>query len=308
MGGTLFLAFPILIAFAIVVVTVAACGLAMFVAAVVVSIVFAAGTKKRREEGKKLKGKLALPVVLYAISLPILLWFSINYAIPFIDSEISVRYNDCSSAVRNQQPDELQEALQTLTDPLPVDGKDSWEELLRLAVEYGSSECVSVVIDEAKQQQVPLSLDEPLAGYDSQDELSDETPALLLALDSFLYTSPEMVDVLLEQGANPNIVAQQGCDTSIMPGQTPLHLACKGVAGVGVYFDGNPDDTAQIIAETNEVIDLLLSYGANPAAVDADGKTPWDMYVEFVQDFVAEGALTEDEAEEILAERKLTFN
>lgn len=58
--------------------------LLMFVAAVVVSIVFACGTKQRHEQGRKLhKGLLAIPIVLFVISVPILVWFVLVWVLPF---------------------------------------------------------------------------------------------------------------------------------------------------------------------------------------------------------------------------------
>lgn len=305
MGGTFMLALPIIGAMAIAVLVAVALAAIAFIAATVVSIVFAARAGRRRAQGKKLKGLLAIPIVLYAVSVPVLGWFAVAVVCPIADSELTIRYDDCSEAVVTHDPAELRECLQTLTDPLPVEGEGSWEELLRVSIEYGDDECVRIVFDEAEAQGAPLDPDAPLSSYDSEGNAVDAEPPLLLAL-GFCYSSPDMIRVLLDEGADPNIsvaVADGIRSHEFSEGETPLHLACSGVAGVSVYVDDDERDALQVLSETDEVVDLLLSHGADPAIEDAEGRTPWDNYTARVARFVQDDDLSESEAGRILERR-----
>ena len=305
MGGTFMLAVPIIGAVAIAMLVVVALAAVAFIGATVVSIVFAARTGKRRAQGKKLKGLIAIPIVLYAVSVPVLAWFAVVIAFPIIDADLTIRYDDCSEAIVTHDPIELRECLQTLTDPLPVEGEGSWEELLRVSIEYGDDECVRIVFDEADAQGAPLDVDAPLPSYDSEGVAGDAEPPLLLAL-GFCYSSPDMIRVLLDEGADPNIAAAaaDGIHASeLSEGETPLHLACRGVAGASVYVDDDEQDALQVLGETDEVVDLLLAYGADPAIEDAEGRTSWDNYVARVARFVQYDDLSGDEADRILESR-----
>lgn len=55
----------------------------IFIAATIISIVFAAQRKQRREQGKKLGALIALPIALYTVSIPLLIVFSAAIFIPF---------------------------------------------------------------------------------------------------------------------------------------------------------------------------------------------------------------------------------
>lgn len=305
MGGTIMLALPLMGAIGAVIILAAIFAAVAFIGATIISIVFAAGTKKRRAEGRKLGGLIAVPIVLYVVSIPILVWFGATFVFPIVDDQLNVRYDDCRDAVVGHEPAELQDCLQTLTAPLPSEGKGSWESLLRLAVEYGDDECVQVIFDQAERQQVSLDVDDSLPGYDSEGELTDATPPLLLAL-GFDYSTSDMIRVLLDEGADPNITVGEDAVSrlDVLEGETPLHLACQGVARAYIYVDDDERDALQLLEETDEVIDLLLASGADPSAVDGKGRTPWDVYVARVESFVEEGELTEDEAAAILAARE----
>ena len=310
MGGTSMLALPIIGAMALATFVTVALAAVLFVAATVVSIVFALGTKKRRIQGKKLKGLLAVPIVFYMASVPVLVWFTLCIAYPIIDSELTIRYDDCSKAVVSHDPGELRKCLQNLTDPLPVEGEESWEELLVLSVQYGDEDCVRIVFDGAKNQGVSLDADEPLPSYDSDGKVSEVEPPLLMAL-GFSYDSPDMIRTLLDEGADPNVVVSvnDGIESpELSEGETPLHLACRGVAGILVYTDSNDQDALQVLEETDEVVDLLLAYGADPSAKDAQGKTPWDNYTALVERFVQNGDLSSEDASRILKERADILN
>ncbi|MDY2777034.1 MAG: hypothetical protein SOU51_01460 [Collinsella sp.] len=59
--------------------------LSVFLIATVISVVFAVRAPRRRESGKKLGALLAIPIVLYAISVPVLIYFAIEW-IPLVVS------------------------------------------------------------------------------------------------------------------------------------------------------------------------------------------------------------------------------
>ena len=94
----------------------------------------------------------------------------------------------------------------------------------------------------------------------------------------------------------------------LMEGETPLYLACRGVAGISVYTDSNDHDALQVLEETDEVVDLLLAHGANPSVKDAEGRTPWNNYTALVERFVEYGDLSSEEAAQILENRKDILN
>ena len=74
------------------------------------------------------------------------------------------------------------------------------------------------------------------------------------------FRSPAAVAVLLEHGAAVN----QSCKRS---GSTPLHRA--------VTSSGAPS-TAGKAGEAQQIIEILLRYGADPAIRNKNGKTPAD--------------------------------
>lgn len=55
----------------------------LFIIATVVSIFFAVRTPRRRERGKKLGALIAIPLVLYAVSIPLLVYFAVKW-IPLV--------------------------------------------------------------------------------------------------------------------------------------------------------------------------------------------------------------------------------
>lgn len=55
----------------------------LFIIATVVSIVFAVRTPRRRERGKKLGALIAIPLMLYAVSIPLLVYFAVKW-IPLV--------------------------------------------------------------------------------------------------------------------------------------------------------------------------------------------------------------------------------
>jgi ankyrin repeat protein len=74
------------------------------------------------------------------------------------------------------------------------------------------------------------------------------------------FRSPVAVETLIEHGANVN----QKCRRS---GSTPLHRAVTQTGAPG---------TAGKQAAAHEIIDILLSAGADPAITNKSGRTPLD--------------------------------
>lgn len=109
--------------------------------------------------------------------------------------------------------------------------------------------------------------------------------------------------------SNVVVSSSEGIESpGLTEGETPLHLACRGVAGISVYTDSNDHDALQVLEETDEVVDLLLAHGANPSVKDAEGRTPWNNYTALVERFVEYGDLSSEEAVQILENRKDILN
>lgn len=83
----------------------------LFIAATIISIVFAAQRKQRREQGKKLGALIALPIALYTVSVPLLIVFSAAIFIPFFQSSTTITYEDCSQAIISHDFEQLEIVL-----------------------------------------------------------------------------------------------------------------------------------------------------------------------------------------------------
>lgn len=77
MGG--FSIVMIILLMSLTVLAVLAVTLAMFIAATVITIIYVCKSNERKIKGEKLGGKIAIPIVLYVISTPVLLWFFITF-------------------------------------------------------------------------------------------------------------------------------------------------------------------------------------------------------------------------------------
>ena len=268
--------------------------LALFVAATVVSIVFAVRTKNRREQGKKLGARIAIPIAFYAISLPVLIFFAAGVLVPAFQSGTTTSYEDCSRAVVTHEPDQLERCLDAPELQLPEYGPQSYRSLLRVAIEYGDEECARTILEDAESKDRPIDLEQPLADYDADGNPTSADHALCLAT-SASFSSLDMVQTLVDFGADVNDADDAG--------NTPLHNACDDHCTTAIASD----TSSASLAETDAAIDLLLQAGADPSVRDDEGATPWDRYRETMHRYTADGVLTKEEATAHLAERAKTL-
>ena len=117
--------------------------------------------------------------------------------------------------------------------------------------------------DEVTVASVQAELD---AGADPTAKGHGGTPALFYAVES--GSNPGIVRLLLEHGADPNIIDDQS-------GQPPLHSVVELTAfasspGAGMLFSGDPDD---LVRNGTATIGLLLQSGADAGARDKDGRS-----------------------------------
>lgn len=279
-------------ALAFVILGVVAAALAMFIAATVVSIVFACRTKARRERGKRLKGLVAIPLVLYAVSIPVLVWFAAVWVVPIAADVEGDEFSDFSQAITRHEPEALQACFGADAFTFPSEGSESLASLLEVAISYGDAPCAETVLAAADALGEPLNLNEPLPSYTVDGDPYDaDYPLALAAGDDF--SSTRMLGVLLAAGADPNAASLLDFE-----GGRPLHLVCGGAGWVSL--SGN--DEKRALEETGRSIDLLLAYGADPTAVDEAGRTAGDRYVGRLNSLVEGDALTREEADRFIAE------
>ncbi len=193
-------------------------GVALFIAAIVISIVFAVRTQKRRSQGKKLGALIALPIVFFILSLLIVIPLCAAVVIPTIQLGTTTNYNDCSNAVVSHNSDELAQVLDAPDLNLEVEGQESYRNLLRLAIIYGDAECAEVILSDAQEKGLTIDLNQPLIDYDIDGKITGSEYALIMAT-STRYSSPEMVDTLIAFGADPSIQDEAGL--------TPWDHYCK---------------------------------------------------------------------------------
>lgn len=99
MGGfsIVLLALLVMMVFAIVFIIVAIMAIIMFIVATILTILFVVKNEERKARGKQLGGKVAIPVILYLISIPILILIG-SFIFSFIvtDNNISdnIQYYD----------------------------------------------------------------------------------------------------------------------------------------------------------------------------------------------------------------------
>ena len=267
---------------------------ALFIAAVVLTIVFAARTKKRRAQGKKLGGLIALPIVFYVLSVPVLLFFTFAVFVPAANAGLTTDYYDCTNAITTHEPEELADALAAPDLDLDDAGLHSYRSLLQLAIAYGDEECVELILADTQAKGRPIDLNTPLEDYDDGGVPIDSDYAIIMAT-STNFSSLDMVETLIEYGADVNVVGEDG--------NTPLHNACKGRC-VGRIASGI---SSMDLNDSDEAIDVLLEAGADITAKNDGGYTPWDEYRANVRYYLSEGRISQEDATDILEERAETL-
>lgn len=283
---------------AIVILGVVFVALAMFVAATIVGIVFACRTKTRREQGKKLKGLIAIPLVLYALSIPVLVWFAVVWVIPLAADVEGDQYYEFSQAITRHDPAGLEACFEAHALAFDETGVESLEALLTCAVEYGDVKCAEIVLREAEAAEKSIDLNEPLQLFSMDGEPYNAEYTLIRAAGEG-SSSSRMLALLLDAGADPNVSSLLDAD-----GSTALHLVCEGS---DIRF-WEPDSVEAACAEQERAICVLLAAGADPAALDRRGETPGDSYGALIERLVEEGSLPRERADQLLAANAPVLN
>lgn len=293
MGGfSVVVMLSVLGAVAFVILGVVAVAFGLFVAATVVSIVFACRTKTRRERGKRLGGLVAVPIALYAVSVPVLVWFVLMWVVPIAGDGEGDELSDFSQAITRHEPEALQACFDADAFSFPSEGPESLASLLEVAIAYGEAPCAQTVLAAAEKRGAPLDVNEPLPSYTvSGDPYGAERPLARAAGSD--YSSARMLSVLLEAGADPNAASLLDVE-----GGRPLHLVCDNVGWTSM----SAEDQERALADSGESIDLLAAYGADPAAVDAAGLTAGDRLTGRLDSLVEGDALTREQANRFVAE------
>lgn len=260
---------------------------AMFVAGVVIAVVFAFRTKTRRAQGKRLRWRILIPTFLMAVSAPVLIWFSLTLFVPAFEDWANVDYSDYSQMVTRHDSAGLKELLAgSLTEEDRSDSRFYWD-LACLSIVYEDEECLEVVLDSSEGNGTPVDLNVPLAPY-GEEESSEDSYALIMAVSSD-YVSPEAVRILIEHGASARVVDENG--------RTPLHFVCSGSC-----IDAEAGEGLDALDETYAVARMLIEAGASAEEEDLSGNTPWDLWVETVADLADRGVLDEEAQTEALNE------
>lgn len=264
--------------------------LGLFLVAVILTIVFAVRTPRRRAAGKKLGALIAIPIVLYAISIPVLAISLTQVIVPFAVEYTTASYNDACEAVRHDNPDELARCLEATTFAFDDAQGDTPENLLALAFEYRSARCVGPLLDELDKLGYPIDVNAPLSRTDiSGDACRTQYPLLWVCEEG--NAELEAVQALVERGADIDV---QDKDT----GWTPLMWACAGAfEGSWDAYDG---DEAACLEQTEDAIDQLLAWGADPGVASVEEDTALSIFEAYVADLQLTG-LPEDEALEAIS-------
>lgn len=271
--------------------------LGLFLVAVVLTIVFAVRTPRRRAAGKKLGPLIAIPVVLYIISVPVLVLSLTQVIVPAAVDYTTASYADACDAVRHDNPDELERCLMATTFRFDEERGDTPENLLALAFEYRAARVVGPLLDMLDKLGHPIDVNAPLDRTDAEgDAWRSQYPLLWVCEEG--NAELEAVQALVERGADINV-----CDDAT--GWTPLMWACSG-AFEG-YWDAYKGDDAARLAQTEEAIDCLLDMGADPSIVSVEGDTAWSLFEVYVGDRTI-GDLSEDAAVEALSTYESRLN
>ncbi len=201
----------------------------------------------------------------------------------------TVNAEDLFAAIRAGELDRVKEIVTTRQDLLSARTDEDLSPVL-LAAYYGKAEIAKWLAGQG-----PLSLFEAAAVGDAgkaEDALT-ANPDLVnafapdgftaLGLASF-FGHPDVVDLLLERGADPNIASQNNLHVM------PLHSAvaarhldiARELLSEGADPNAHQQDGFTPLHEAAqngqaEMVELLLAYGADPAVTKDDGKTALDL-------------------------------
>ena len=267
------------ILFALVIAVLAAAVFAL--AGLIVTIVFATGTKKRHAAGRTLGGKLAIPIVLFSLSAIIIGGIFGAYELSEAAYEPTQVRTDMRRCVSNDDVAGL-DALRVQHPEIGIDDDgdaDRWT-LLQMAARCDEPDMVTYLLAEGA---------DPNAG-NSDDGGDESNVPLMLAVDWQTYGpfaeedvgiysghdgyDPEVVEPLLDAGADPNPT------TVYRMGASPLQLLCTAMFGNGL--DGRDVETVQ----------AMIDHGASLTYRDGNGKRAIDIF---------ESNLTADWTQEELA-------
>lgn len=264
--------------------------LGLFLAAVALTIVFAVRTPRRRASGKKLGPLIAIPIVLYGISVPVLALSLTQVIVPAVVDYATEGYNDACEAVRRDDPDQLAHCLAAATFAFDKAQGDTPQNLLALAFEYRSTRCVGPLLDRLDELGNPIDVNAPLDRTDvSGDVYRSQYPLLWVCEQG--GAELQAAQALVERGADINIQDDA-------TGWTPLMWACSGA--FSGHWDADAADAGTLLARTEDAVDQMLAWGADPCLANADGGTAWTLFEAYVADLQLIG-LSEDDAHEAIA-------
>lgn len=196
MGGMFSLVITALGFLGVILMAVFMLAIVLFVSATVVSIVFACRAKKRREQGKRLGGLIAVPIVLYAVSVPVLVFMLIAFVIPIAQDSQGVDYADCSQAVVRHEPEHLAELIKQAEPSFDGEGGETCTQLLLTAIDYDDEACAHIILDHAAAAGHPIDASDPVVLYRYDGSIRGEMSPLEYAQDK--GASGEMMAVLEE--------------------------------------------------------------------------------------------------------------
>ncbi|MEE1056240.1 MAG: ankyrin repeat domain-containing protein [Acutalibacteraceae bacterium] len=107
------------------------------------------------------------------------------------------------------------------------------------------------------------------------ENTQEYTTPLLYTCENGNY---EIAELLLEYGADPNIIGKRGVTPMIEAMDSSsydiMNLLLENGADIEYKFRGNPYLMRAVYSEDVQAVELLLEYGANPNETDSDGLTP----------------------------------